>query len=338
MSAHHDPERLHLRPPLVEFRWPHVVLDHGVDARVPADVAVPQWRARETAGQHSVDGTGHPVLIGVVDHLVAGPHHRDLLGRAEEGRPHERHAVRLSGSVAALTDHRGPQLRVLIVHQQRVPVEELRVEGKRLPEVGHEAHRASAQHVLRDHVGVPIDGIGIGEVHEHRIETVLVHQVRLSRLGLDRVALLDRFVVEVSDRRIALRRGIHQPGVDVGGHLDAVLVEVAHQLLPSRVPLPVQLPGPPQPVAETRHPLAGPVLQPHPRDLRARVLHLLDDGAHLVGPALQSEDGATLGPVGQRRSGSAGLTLGHHTCQVLGHEGFGRDRRRPGLKTRLPVT
>ena len=34
-----------------------------------------------------------PILIGVVDHLVAGPHHRDLLGRAEEGRPHERHAA-----------------------------------------------------------------------------------------------------------------------------------------------------------------------------------------------------------------------------------------------------
>ena len=34
MRAHPQaPNAYHLRPPLVEFRWPHVVLDHGVDAR-----------------------------------------------------------------------------------------------------------------------------------------------------------------------------------------------------------------------------------------------------------------------------------------------------------------
>ncbi len=143
--------------------------------------------------------------------------------------------------------------------------------------------------------------------------------------------------VEVVDRGIALLRGIHQPRVDVGQHLDAVLVQVAHESSPPGVSLLVQLPGPPQPVAEARRALARPVLQPDPGDLGPGRLHLAHDGAYFVGAALQPQHRAPLHPIGQRGAGLAGLPRGDHSLRRSGDVDLRGDRGRPRLQAGLPV-
>ena len=171
---------------------------------------------------------------------------------------------------------------------------------------------APAPIVLRDHVGVPIDGIDWWKSTSTASETVLVHQVRLSRLVWT-VALLDRFVVGFRIDVSPFGAGIHQPG-----------------LMPTWMPSPLRSrtsfhPGyrcrltarstSRSPKLVTRLPVQS---CSHPGSVPRPASH--DDGAHLVGPALQSEDGATLEP-------SRPITVGFCRSHAAHHLPGPRPRR-----------
>src|SRR5699024_2811874 len=148
------------------------------------------------------------------------------------------------------------------------------------------------------------------------------------RVGLagavgDQVAVLGGLGVQVALGRVVLVGGVDQERVHVGGDCDALGVQVGDQVGPARVAVGVQLPGPPQPVAERGGALAGPVLQPDAGDLGAGLLQRGDRAADLLGAALDADDRALPGPAGQLGPVGAMLLAGDELGGGVGGDQLG---------------
>src|SRR5699024_10169967 len=118
------------------------------------------------------------------------------------------------------------------------------------------------EHLGGDHVGEPVPGGVVGQVHQVGVEAALVQGIGPAGAVGDQVAVLGGLGEQVARRRVLLVGGVDQERVRVGGDGDALGVQVGDQVGPSGIAVGVQLPGPPQPVAEGGGALAGPVLQP----------------------------------------------------------------------------
>src|SRR5699024_9372810 len=141
-----------------------------------------------------------------------------------------------------------------------------------------------------DDLGVPGARGLVGQVHEVGVESALVERVRLASGIGDEVSRLLRLGEEVPLRCDLLLPGVHEERVDVGGDGDAVAVEIGNEVFPPWVSLFVELPGPPQPLAERCGALPRPVLKPHSCDLGVCFLKRPDGFPYLLGAALDADD------------------------------------------------
>src|SRR5699024_2505107 len=107
------------------------------------------------------------------------------------------------------------------------------IERQALGEVGHEAAHAMGEDLGGDHVGVPVPGGGVGEVHEVRVESALVERVGpAGGVGHEEV-VRGGLGQQVAGGRGGLAGRVHEERVDVGGHGDPLGREVGDEVGPA---------------------------------------------------------------------------------------------------------
>src|SRR5690606_10903415 len=168
-----------------------------------------------------------------------------------------------------------------------VAIRERRVEGKRLAEIRHPARKARDGDLLFNHPFKPIEGFGVCEIDETRIEIRDRHGIELARLIGHEVALAHGLGEEVA-AKLALLGDVDEVGVEIAEHAHALGLKIGPEALPIGIMRLVNLPVPPELAGEPAEGDAppDPILEPEPSDGRPSVT----DG--LV--ALARERGAAL--------------------------------------------
>ena len=173
-----------------------------------------------------------------------------------------------------------------------------RVHRHVLGEVGHPAGDAQVEQVGLDELLVPGGGRLRQQVHGDAAEAAKVLHVVGAAGVRQEVALPGVVLVDVAlDVEV---------GVDVGEHLDSLGVQLLDGRVQAGVARLVPAPVPEEALAEGGVLDAGPVLDPDTGHLYAGVDGLLVARHHHLSAALQAEDDAAGGPVGQHLAAGVG--------------------------------